>query len=159
LQDAETRSERLLHSISSIRVRARRKSIQNGKSRTEGIHEFDTEGMRSKFKAQTPLPILKGDGKPVWIHRFRGGAVQVCVFSREMGDANKTTREWVEVQIPASLKSRTLLAEEEIKSAGGLSFFPSPNGKKVAILVTSSKDEEMIIIVNDSGAIEARIVP
>lgn len=130
---------------------------------TDDIQEFDTQGMRYRFKAEAPR-FLKSDGEPRWIYRFSNSAAQVCCFSHLAPSVSglaandsleNKPRYKVEVQIPASLKRRTLLDGEECRGVGLL--FPSPNGKKVAFIVKNSKGEDAIIVVNESGVIEARI--
>lgn len=129
---------------------------------SDGLYEFDTQGMRCTFKAQRPW-LLQGDGKPDRIHRFRSGTVQLCVFERKLppppaGQSVEVqpAQYWVEVQIPASMKRYVLLHEGELGGRPG-EFFPSPDGRKVAFVVSTRHHEETIIVVNDSGVIEARI--
>jgi hypothetical protein len=120
------------------------------------VHAFDVSAMRHTVKPG-PFTAIEGDGKLTEVHRFPKGNVQLCVISRELQDASKTTVTRLEAQVPSTKKRRVLLNEGEYSLSGF--FFPSPDGSKVGFIARSKAGKESIIVVNDSGSIVATVVP
>lgn len=125
------------------------------------VLEFNTSSMKASRKKK-PVDLVRSDDDLTAIYRFDGNVSQLCLFTKhKSGDSDSKQDEWkLEIQIPTLGKRKVLFTNREYRGLATLSFFPSPDKKKVALeLVDQRDDKRVIVVIDDSGEILATVKP
>ena len=127
------------------------------------IVECDVETMTCSQKKQV-LSFPADDGLIKWSFEFKTGGRRVCVLEAKPQEKDKTPTQWLETQIPSKQIRKVLVNKGQAASLNSFSFFPSPDGEKLAIRFKklnpeSPVDEDAIIVVDNNGEVLASIRP
>ena len=123
------------------------------------ILEYDTSSMKASRKKKS-IDLVPSDGELTAFYRFPGNESQLCQFTtKKAEDSDFKEEQWkLEIQIPALGKRKVLFTSREYTSF--VTFFPSPDNKKVALEFMDRKDDKReIVVVDNNGDILATVKP
>ncbi len=123
------------------------------------VLEFDTASMTASRKKNT-IELVPSDGELTAFHRFLGNESQLCKFTTQKAeDSDSEEEQWkLEIQMPALGKRKVLLTSREYTSF--ITFFPSPDKKKVALELMDRKDDKRaIVVIDNNGTTLATVRP
>jgi hypothetical protein len=121
------------------------------------IVDLDTATKECSQKPHAISVLADGDGEIGWTYEFKTGGHQVCLFEFKGGKPEYS----LEVQIRSSQKRKLLLNKGEF-SIDTSSFFPSPDGDKVAVRCVKraqEREQDTIIVIDNKGEVVASISP
>lgn len=123
------------------------------------IREFDTESMSYSVR-NNPVAVMPGGGELAWSHRFRNSDSILWLLMRKdlsMPDSSAMIAR-LELQVSSTGKRKVILPDGDY-SITNFSFFPSPDGKKIAVRCKTASDRDTIVVIDDVGTIIAALSP